>query len=86
MKNLLARLLLLAVLVSPELLIAQTREGQVISDALSLGWGKSVPLPEGKWLVKKKDTSLPPIFSGAKSTHVGYLLENSNKEDDIQYI
>lgn len=80
MKNLLARLLLLAVLVSPELLIAETREGQVISDALSLGWGKSVPLPEGKWLVKKKDTSLPPIFSGSKASHTGYLLENSNKD------
>lgn len=86
MKNLLARLLLLAVLVSPELLIAQTREGQVISDALSLGWGKSVPLPEGKWLVKKKDTSLPPVFSGSRASHTGYLLENSNKEDAIQYV
>ena len=85
-KTLLAKLLLLVVLASPELLIAQTREGQVISDALSLGWGKSVPLPEGKWLLKKKDTSLPPIFSGSRASHTGYLLENSNKEDAIQYV
>jgi hypothetical protein len=84
-KALLAKLLLLVVLASPELLIAQTREGQVISDALSLGWGKSAPLPEGKWLLKKKD-SLPLIFSGQNANHVGYLLENLNKEDDIQYV
>jgi hypothetical protein len=85
-ETLLAKLLLLLALASPEFLIAQTREGQVISDALSLGWGKSVPLPEGKWLLKKKDTSLPPIFSGSRASHTGYLLENSNKEDAIQYV
>ena len=74
MKNLLAKLLLLTVLVCPVLLSAQTREGQVISGSLSLGSGKSVPLPEGEWLVIKKG-NLP----GNNSVHVGYLLENSKK-------
>ena len=85
-KTLLAKLLFLLALASPEFLIAQTREGQVISDALSLGWGKSVPLTEGKWLLKKKDNSLPRIFNGSKANHTGYLLENLNKEDAIQYV
>jgi len=52
MKNLLAKLLLFAVLACPALLSAQTREGQVVSDALALGEGASVPLPQGKWVVK----------------------------------
>jgi chemotaxis protein histidine kinase CheA len=81
MKNLLCKIFLLFILFNSTLIHAQTKEGKVIADALSLGNGKSVPLPTGEWLVKKID-----LLPGTLSTHTGYLLENTNKNEIITYI
>jgi Caspase domain len=61
--------------------LAQNRVGQTISDALALGSGASVPLPQGKWLVKA-NKDLP----GNKSYFNCFYLENLDKDSAIPYI
>lgn len=81
MKNIFVKFIILIFFASPFSIFGQTREGQVISSALALGYGRSVPLPQGEWHVAKIG-NLP----GTNAHHLGYLLENKNKNDDVLYL
>jgi hypothetical protein len=63
------------------LLNAQTEEGQIISGVLLLNWGKSAPLPDGRWLVKK--ISEKPLNNAIQKS---FLLQNINKDESITHI
>ena len=60
--------------------ISQVRDGQVVSRAVPLGEGRSVPLPPGKWLVK----TYPLPSNMASST--AYFLQNEDANSEIPLI
>lgn len=82
MKKLLAKLFLLSALACPVLLSAQTREGQVVSDALALGEGASIPLPQGKWAIKNIREAQPTPVVNFKY----YFLENLNVGSEVRFL
>lgn len=81
MKNLLVKLIIFVFFTTSTLVFSQTREGQVVSGALSLGYGKSVALPQGEWSVVKIG-----YLPGNNATHIGYLLESKDKNDGVTHL
>ena len=74
-------LIAILILLSAPIAYSQNREGQIISDAIALGSGSSIPLPPGKWLIKSNKT-LP----GNNSSFNCYYLENQDPESLTPYI
>jgi len=74
-------LLILSTLLFSALAFADTSEGQIITKALSMGEGKSAPLPNGKWLVKKIRSQSCNMCS-----RNSWLLENTDLSSEIPYI
>ena len=58
----------------------QVRDGQIISRALALGEGRSVPLPPGKWAVKSY------LLPSNNASSMGYFLQNQDPQSEIPLI